>query len=373
MRKSAIFLILCPSLAFSQKIFENKYTTLALPSRIFNLEADTSKNRKQLPFKQITIIDARLDTSKIGFAFKQKVVDFSFDDFYKVELNGGVKNALENFCKSSFQFSDTGTTKLFIVLKKLWIDFMPGYFSTYSEKRYAKNTRQNIHIKLETYLQKNEEYKAFKRIDTIYQLTSVNESKDFNIRHSTDMSFFKTSFSEIIQQLSFAPSFYDFSSRILTYTQIEDYSLKRLKIPVLNANSINPGVYMSTLEFINNKPSVSDYNITGRDLPPARLERLHKTYFAYCDAEGIHFMPENSKALNINALKKMDLWKCGNTYEFFEYTVVALPKTLGGKLLNLMGSPTGPTNNNVEVYGSDYKLRRILFPRQLDMETGIIY
>jgi len=120
----------------------------------------------------------------------------------------------------------------------------------------------------------------------------------------------------------------------------DSFNVKRFSLPILTASKYNEGVFVNIREFINNSPSVKIYKINQKGILVFGEEDVAgHTYWAFADSKGLHMDPS----------KKMDLFRVGNTFEFFIKDAIYFEKLVGGSIDN--------------VYS----------PRQVDMETGIIY
>ena len=191
MKKVILFLLLIPSIAFSQKDKREMLTT-ELDNIVYYLTSKTlAPSDINLPVKSIKILDARFDTSKLGFEIHQKYSNIRIKDFKRIKLQGGIDKSLENFYNDYYKLALKGSTdKLLMVLKTLWIDNIPNV-ETNEKVRYdiERATYQNIHVKIEYYVEKNDKYYPIKRLDTVYQLTeSILNNADFKFKKN-DLCF----------------------------------------------------------------------------------------------------------------------------------------------------------------------------------------
>ena len=332
------------------------YTT-DLDSIEYHLLAESlAPSSIQFPFGGIVMTDARFDTSKLGFEIHKKYVNLGIKDFKKIKLKGGVKSNISDFYNDYYQhcFSHSDD-RLFIVIKTLWIDNLPDH--SYREERIIniiKESYEDIYIKVEFYLKRVNDYYPLKRVDTVFQLTEQNI-------HSPDLKFKKNNLSFFLFTLKSLLETYDFNTmtayasikKQLSINEIDSFNNKRFSIPVLKAKMFTNGVYLHFKEFANNDPSVgeNDYNIDKKGRVMIKEDRAdERFYWAYANDSGIH----------IQGHRKVDFKRIGNTFEFFLGNLTSIQMTLTGNILD-MNKDKGK------------KLMYLLTPRQIDMETGIIY
>ena len=174
MKKIILIFLIMPFFTIAQRWRAKDFTTILLDSIQYNISPKTlAPSQIDLPFKSIEILDARFDTSKLGFEIHREYSQLRLIDFKRIKLEGGVNQSLQNFYNDYYKIAfKNSTNKLFIVLKTLWINNLPS--KQFQEKiRYDldKESFQNIYVKLEYYLNNGTEYIPLKRVDTVYQLT----------------------------------------------------------------------------------------------------------------------------------------------------------------------------------------------------------
>lgn len=315
-----------------------------------------------LPFSRFEILDARYDTSKIGFMFFRRTTALDYKDFRRIKLKQQVARAIEDFYNEYYKLAVAASSdRLLIVLKKLWIDNLPS--RTEKAKRYdiVRNSIQDIHVKLEYYLKRGDDFFPLKRLDTVYQLTEENIANENLALKRSDASFFSFVLKSVIEKNNYAEMITRVNvNRKYTSFQIDSFNRKRFLLPVLTNDSITNGVFMNFNEFVNNKPSITGYKFDRMGiLKNSQDSVLNPFYWAYHDEQGFH----------ITYSKKISLWRSGHTFEFFIVDAVALPKSLAGNLIDLMPLP----GDRYITAGPGYKIRYVSSPRQIDMETGDIY
>lgn len=373
MKKIVFLILLLPVFAFSQRFNKKDIVTTDLDSVEYSLMSKTlAPSDIHLPFKRIEILDARFDTSKLGFEMHREYAILREQDFKRIKLTGGIENALTSFYNDYYKlcFKDS-TDKLLIVLKTLWIDNFPSADIT-DGLRYdvTRESYQNVHIKFEYYFVQNNFFFPVKRIDTVYQLTEdIMHSPECKFKRN-DLSFFTYAMKSLIEK-------YDFhelknglrNKRRLNFENIDSFNRKRFVLPILTASTINKGMYLNYKEFINNAPSVEDYEFKKNHKEEFWVNKKNDEkiprWYAISDSLGMH----------VGALKRIKIIRVENTYESFKLNHIYLPKTIAGNLLNMIprGNPGYSGSNVIVNAGSGARLQYVLVPRQVNMETGEIY
>ena len=324
-----------------------------------------------LPFKKINVVDARFDTSKLGFEISKKFIDVNFKDFKKIRLEGGTQKSLEKFYNEYYKSClEDSSGQLLIVLKTLWIDNVPN--RSFKETRRTdiiKKSYQDIHTKIEFYLQKVNEYYPLKKIDTVYQLTEQNLPLFDTDLKINDLSFFIYTLKDIIEKRDFNVLLSNATNRRkLTFNQIDSFNNKRFQLPILVKKDINEGVFINFNEFSNNKPSIKDYKIDKFGILKLKTDSIDsKNYWAVRDESGLHLWAHSkldSRSF-MRAPVRSDIVRTENTFEFFIFDQIMLPTTVGGSIARFL---------LIDIdLGSGGKVRSVMIPRQINMETGEVY
>lgn len=373
MKAISLVVLILPVCVFSQTLGEKGVNTGILDSIEYNITSKTlAPSAIHLPFKRIGIIDARFDTSKLGFDLKKWYSYISNNDFRKIKLQGGTGKAIGDYYNDYYQLClKDPANELLIVLKTLWIDNFPtGEFKERRRFDVVRESYQDIYVKFEYYLKRENEYYPLKRIDTVYQLTGQNiNSKKFNFKKN-NLSFFIFTLKSLMETYDFA----ELISKInlknsVTLKAIDSFNNKRFLLPLLVADSTKKGIFLSVKDYINNAPvpdSAYQFDKKGR-----LFKNGDKT------TEVFYLMYANETGLYIRPKKKTDIVRVGNTFEFFILNDVYLPKTAAGNFLSLIPGTRSPAIEGFESAefhtGNGARLHYVLVPRQINMETGEIY
>lgn len=373
MKAISLFLAALPLLGFSQNGKKKDINTSILDTIEHDIISKTlAPSEIHLPFRSIEVIDARFDTSKLGFELHKKHDNISYTDFKKVKLEGGTSKAIQNYYNDYYQLclKDTGN-ELLIILKTLWIDNLPtGEFKERRRFDVIRESYQDIYVKLEYYLKRGNKYFPLKRIDTVYQLTEqIINSAEFKFKKN-NLSFFMFTLKSLIES-------HDFNSLInkvnfknsLTLKSIDSFNNKRLLLPILTADSIKRGIFLSTSDFINNTPVAdSGYRFDKKGYLFRKDDKTTVVFYLFFAKEGLLYTKPSEKA---------NIIRVGNTFELFMMNDVYLPKTAAGNLLSLIPDTKSWGTERFERSefntGNGARLHYILVPRQINMETGEIY
>lgn len=326
----------------------------------------------RLPFKHIEVIDARFDTSKLGFELKKWYSYISPEDFRKVKLRGGVAKAIQEYYNDYYQLclSDTAN-ELLIVLKNLWIDNLPtSEFKSNTDPDMIWEAYQNIYVKVEYYLKKETAYYPLKRIDTVYQLTEQNiHSEALNFKKN-NLSFFLFTLKSLIETYDFAALIDKSGLRTrLTLTSIDSFNNKRYQLPILTAGKAKPGIYFTGKDYINNTPAADSGYVVDRKNRLFRKEdkKTEIPYLVHVTETGSH----------TQGSQKVVIQREGNAVEFFIVSGVYLSKAVAGSMLGIIPDRRFGGTQELEQLkfhlGGGAKLHVILTPRQINMETGELY
>ena len=269
MKIAALLFIFIPFLSFSQKPNKNDVPTTSLDSIVYDLTPKTlAPSSIVLPFKSIVILDARFDTSKLGYEVHKKYEKIMYSDFKKIKLSRSIQESVQFFYNDYYNLCLRDSAyKLLIVLKTLWIDNAPRpEFAEENYHEYLTESYQDIYVRWEYYLQKKDNYYPLKKTDTTYRLSQTALAlKEYKFKKN-DLSFFTFVLKAEIEKINFN----DFAGRIenikaISFQTIDSFNKKRYLLPVLNSKNIQTGVFQNFEEFKNNTPQIKGYKLIKKD------------------------------------------------------------------------------------------------------------
>lgn len=302
---------------------------------------------KKLPFAAIKVIDARFDTSKLGFIINSAIVKDNLNQFEALKIKNGVAAGIENYYNSYYTTdSSTNGYELLIVLKKFWVTSTLPHGNLKYNYSNIINDESRIIAKWELYIHKENEYLPFRRIDTLIE-SSQSVKKLFEDESANKYTIYSL-LNNFLGQFDYSKAINIFKERQKkSLDEIKDLNNKRFAIPVLTDKSITKGVFINFEEFKNNSPSITTFEeekigLTGKFITGANGSRI-VNYWAYSD--------KYTKA-GKNGSERF--FRTGETFDFFQKIAVVKPKLSYGQ---------------ATMYGSAI----FWVPYQVDMETGNFY
>jgi hypothetical protein len=248
--------------------------------------------------------------------------------------------------------------------------------SLQSEREYEieNPSLQDIYVKLEYYLHRADAFYPFLRIDTLYQLREENlKAQGTNIKLN-DLSYFNRTIRSVIEKTDFDKLVTKITEkRKFASYEINAFNNRRFDLPVLTAVKYNEGVFLSSKEFINNNPSIKSFTINKKGKLAAYGNGKEKfaASWAFADSNGLHKRSANN----------VEIFRTGNTFEFFNEETVHVSRTIAGIFFDALAavpmpgtfmSPVTPLDRT-SVNTTQTRVKTIIVPRQLNMETGEIY
>lgn len=190
-------------------------------------------------FQQISVIDARPDTSRIGILRSARITQ------REVALNGPVGRELTKYLNAAYSRVG-GRYSLLVVLKDFWVASVDTLFTYYHPERQAR-------FRADVYLEGKEGYHPLTRIDTTgyeYSDASISEFAIEQVRDLLDVLMAQVAAGDL-----------DRERRTVNYRQIDSFNRKRFDYPMDTAKNFAIGVYATAADFWNNAPSISNYTL----------------------------------------------------------------------------------------------------------------
>ncbi|MBS1605421.1 MAG: hypothetical protein JST42_22345 [Bacteroidetes bacterium] len=261
-------------------------------------------------FSHFELIDARPDTTRIGFHTNKAASSFSRSRDRQLVLAHPAAKEITDWLDRHYARPDAPYTAL-IVLRALWLSDA-NYVHEDKQKDPRKQfERTHIRVKAEVYAQKNGIYEPIFRFDTLQYTTKAV----YSIK--SPYSVWDKDLSAILGELADSASLITARRSASTDRQIrlEDirrFNESRFGLPINGASSLVPGAYASFGEFRNNAPSIQHFEIRMED--NKRLlyitEGGGRSYYShdawgYCDGKNIFVMRDGTL---------YPAWKEGNAF-----------------------------------------------------------
>jgi len=311
-----------------------------------------------LPFNSIKIIDARFDTSKVGFA---TIYEQSFS---KLIVKNGLQETAVPFLNEYYtqNFHLTDSRNLVIVVKTLWlhqINISDKAGKKFIDRQSLDDRQVNeVVAKFETYIEQNNYYQALYRIDTAF---------------ATDGKFYK-----VADELLLLPFYLAVNKTMnadltgflaqrqkLSLEAVYQYNASRFNLPCFETDKLARGVYMTFHDFINGKPTYENFTIEKGKLSDELYIEQNGNKVLLTDCWGFCDGSDNYIKLGFSLYP---FYKQGNTYELWgsHHITHTFNRSNAGAR-----SPA-----EVLLMGASFNKNRTknyLRPMQINMETGKAY
>lgn len=342
----------------------SEYTVEKL--KLFPLQPDSIVFNKPLPFASVQVIDARADTSKVGFGMR-------WGHFQKLVVEGGVANRVQTLLQNTLHANadSAAPSSLLIVIRQLWLH-EPSY-----KEQLQKNSALAAHeqpslysecrAKLEVYRQQQDAYTPLFRLDSTFSFDHSLKNKG-----GTNVSAPFVVCLEKLSRLNYSKA--AASGQRLSLSQIEAYNKKHLAHPILSTEAKQRGLYLTFADFLNNRITPWEFEVEFEHrtdqlyLIENGQKRLFQDFWGFCDGDRIFVR---------NGFNYYHLVKQAGTFEFIgkpranqssQLLDIHADRPVRDKTMasrstrNAMIRMAGPNLND-----GGYK------PYQLDLETGNFY
>lgn len=283
---------------------------------------DTSERSSQvfqLPFKSITIADARFDTTHVGIYSLFNNMFIPVIRNYKINFEGGTgKNFGIYFNKFFKKNLGNNDAELLCILKKLSIIKR----DTLAENESINKAFGQINFQTDVFLRSGDNFYAAFKIDTILIESVGTKKKDFTeeLREYLLMPALRilqnkitnTDWEKVIKRKSFAKS--------IVY---ENYFINRFNLPILT-QQYKKGIYRTFSEFINNSPSIIYFKVKKEKAGGVSILDTHGNYLVTTKIFGFN---DGEKCWIQRGIFCYPLIRTGNGFEFF-LTIVSNLKIL---------------------------------------------
>jgi hypothetical protein len=305
-----------------------------------------------IPFKKIEIIDYRFDTTKIGYATYG-----NRENHTKLVARGGVQYFLTQRLNEYFKDNlDRASSKtLVIILKKMWLEYgsinqmLLSKDLDYSSILNLVNLNSVCLSDMDVFVKSDTVYQALVRLTHNFVIDNIDKNRDF---HLLLMPF--DSLVVSIQLMDVTAALVN--KKKFSGDDIHTNYKKRFDIPVLSSELITKGIFLSFIDFKNNKPSYPDFKYkifklsTEVTILQNGKEVAFTDYWGFSDRKDLYVKP---RFLSFRVMRE------GNTFDMLgsmegKNIPVIIPLPGGGSITTSMSYV-------------------FLYPLQIDMETGKVY
>ncbi|MDO6432251.1 hypothetical protein Q4E93_16740 [Flavitalea sp. BT771] len=208
-------------------------------------------------FNSIQVVDCRQDTSRLGLATR---------GLPKGQILFHTTAADEISTFLSLNFTDPkGDRSLLVAIKDLWLyDDVDSTIEESFKKTIYTRPQGNLVFRCEAYLQVGEGYLPLTYLDTVLAST-LHKSLGMGEAKLPDLlAIFMNKVASVdVDAISKR-------RRVISYNAIDSFSRTRYNYPMDTAITLKKGVYANVDEFLNNQPSIAEYEIVKN--PNAEME-----------------------------------------------------------------------------------------------------
>ena len=335
----------------AQRISDSSFFASMKTRKIFLAEKpyDTIYN---LPFHDIEILDARPDTTSIGF---MKYTGGTT----KLYLKKGFASSFKNFINTNYKVN-ADSDNLLILIK----EFRITNYATINKMKdiniYTWNS--GAVISAELFLQTRNSYRALYKTDSILIGSSKSETAARLVEDGFRL-ILKKSENKNLSEMHIGKTAFSFAD-------IEKHVHDFINFPILNAATLNKGVYKTFNEFKTNNPSIKNFEVKKGNLSDELFVTednqsypLHD-FWGYCDGKNVFIY---------SAKNLFQLIKSQNTYNIKGIKSLSKTQDIGREFadaaaLALVGISAYPQSNS-----SSEIIKAMITAFQLNMQNGELY
>lgn len=329
-----------------------------------NVSLAAFKTDKPLPFHSIRVVDARSDTSKIGYWNKKK-------QYLRVTTSNGFANSLENLLNELPKEASADDRRLLVVIKKFWFREPTDeeIIKQYDDTGRHPGRILTCYAKVEFYLNRGEIYTPLFRFDSVFQQPAVNDKDELTVP-AVEACLNR------LEKLDLQP--FTQSKTQLSWPAVEAYNRQFMEKSILTDFKMRRGVFITFNDFLQNKPRYTDFEVEAGAVDHLYVtsggsRQLLTNFWGYAGSSGYFFK---------NGQQCYPLQRRGNTFEFVANVITDIEGVMQDQpVLSDPNSPTAIANGVITNGIADYGARRLLGNGrktqwrtfQIDMETGKAY
>jgi hypothetical protein len=224
------------------------------------LQDETAPQSMADKFSSVDVIDARDDSSSIGFYYREKghyYEDYNEKDWNKYyRIIPSARQSIDTWTANYLHITEHSSAEntLLVVVKKLWIssEAAPSLFMTDKKGQPSQGFDAGVVSKLEFYLGKDAIYYPLYRFDSVLAFTEkLPQSSGYFITETLKKSLdklFSLNLSGVYQK-----------KITLSFEEIVLSNKQNIILPVLTDTILKRGVYINFEEFKMNAPSLKEY------------------------------------------------------------------------------------------------------------------
>ncbi|MEO8771997.1 MAG: hypothetical protein ABI402_18005 [Ferruginibacter sp.] len=358
-------ILVCCFILLSIAAFSQIQTKLIKTNAVERINLKKEKTYLPINIGGITIMDARQETTDIGYSIHKPIKQYQLKNGFVSDLSAWFVNYLQ------IAANNTNKSRLLINIKKLWVGDEASPIKLENGKTGLANNGwyRGAVIKIEYYLQRDSLFIPIYRFDSIVHFEAFNKYSNKSIAAYITETL-KLSLEKL---LTINIDSIQLPKKNILLHDIEKANKQGLDYPIYTAPELKKGIYKTFEDFKMNSISFTDFEFRKGKLGDIVYVNEEKTEYplrniwGFCDGKDFYI-----KSCN----KYSKLVRTGNTFYF--QGIKALTQN-GEYLYQSLGaggsSSTYYTGNNV-AYANDLRTSKYeitLKYYQLDMENGKIY
>lgn len=316
MRKTAVVFL---ALFFLYKAAPaQKSTTALVAAGAYSIQpSGEDEVLKKLPFSGIRVIDARFDTSKVGYISIRKNGSYK-----KLVAEAGLQQGMQAYLQKKYSaaFSSSSAYSLVLVVKHLWLqgtsDAEQEHYKI-EQSSVATSTFSICTASCEAYVFTGETYVPLFRRDSSYkEKGALKKCAGLLLLQPFEDCLTKAAGKDFSKIASV--------KRKLSWEEITAYNAERLHYPLFSTRAFEKGIYKTYNDFLQNNPSKQEFVIESG---------------AYSDEV---FVSENGKQVSLS-----DYWGVYDGKTFYVH--------IGYRLFEMVRQ-----NNSFDILGSTLYIQKYI-------------
>ena len=324
------------------------------------LEPEKSEPVALLSFSGVEVYDRRTDTSLLGF-YKISQHNKSTEGILKTKLPAS--KSIQKFIEAQINFDPQSEMKLIFIIRKLWVaKEIENKGVNDNNAKMQKALLPGVIACIEFYAKQHDTYIPLYRFDSTIlhykkKLQFINEELLETILKESILAISKNNYLQKIE-----------NGAKYSWAQVDSFSRQFADRKILRATAYKKGVYSSYNEFINDQPSIMDFEIRKTTFSQALfvkdengIEYPIRKIWGFSDGEHLFI---KSADLFFQLEKYNNNFYCWATKNISMVTKISA----GDVFLSLA---TGVARAS----DSGRKTQAAVFLKlyQLDLETGVLY
>ena len=320
----------------------------------FKVGTPAVKSSVKSSIKKLIVIDARADTSTLGF----RPFDAKYYSLSTVNLTGEITTFLNEYLQIEESAPADGKS-IVAVIRKLWLsDRLQIDSDTKGSNNFNQKEQGGVIATIEFYHNNGKSFTPLYRFDTVYR-----GMKNFKLEAQ---EFLDNLLIMSVQPLIAIGNNFSSSDKVMTLDEIGVYSRRQFDLPIIKADIYKKGVYNTFDEFKLNNPSIVFYDIVSNKLTKTVFSKDENGEYPVRDVWGYS---DGTRVYIKSGDNYFELIKKQNTFISFAARSLVATRTIKLGNVLMLGFVFGAIGSqNKKVY---YDLIFGLY--ELDIDTGELY